>query len=105
VVDVVGASAFAHHLAVLRAGGCIAAVGLLGMGSPVEDFSMALLRKRARLLGITTGSRDRYEALVRVLEARPLTPVVDRVFDFAEHREALAHLGRGAHVGKVVIAL
>jgi NADPH:quinone reductase-like Zn-dependent oxidoreductase len=105
VVDVVGASGFAQQLAVLRAGGCIAAVGLLGLGNPVPDFSMALLQRRARLLGIATGSRDRYEALVRVLEARPLQPVVDRVFAFTEHREALVHLGSGAHVGKVVIAL
>ena len=105
VVDVVGASGFAQHLEVLRAGGCIAAVGLLGMGAAVADFSMSLLRKRARLIGIATGSRDRYEALVRVLEMQPLQPVVDRVFEFAEHREALAHLGSGAHVGKVVIAI
>ena len=39
----------------------------------------------------------------RAIALHRLRPVVDRVFPFAEVREALRYLESGAHFGKVVL--
>jgi NADPH:quinone reductase-like Zn-dependent oxidoreductase len=51
------------------------------------------------------GSVRHFEALNAAVARGRLRPVVDRVFPFDRAREAYAHLGAGAHVGKVVIAV
>jgi NADPH:quinone reductase-like Zn-dependent oxidoreductase len=43
------------------------------------------------------------EDLYRLVEAARLRPVVDRVFPFAQVRQAYQHLAGGLHFGKVVI--
>jgi NADPH:quinone reductase-like Zn-dependent oxidoreductase len=104
VVELGGASNLSRSLELLRPGGSISVVGLLGMGAPIADFTLSMLQKNAHLRGIVTGSRDRYEELVRVMESQRLVPLVDRTFSFHEHRAALTYLGAGHHMGKVVIA-
>jgi NADPH:quinone reductase-like Zn-dependent oxidoreductase len=44
-----------------------------------------------------------FEALNGVLASHKLRPVIDRVFPFAQAREAYEHLASGKHFGKVVI--
>ena len=44
-------------------------------------------------------------AALRALEASKLEPVIDRVFGFAEARQAYDHLASGAHFGKVVVRI
>ena len=52
---------------------------------------------------ISVGSRNDYAAMNRVIEHHRIKPVVDRVFGFAEAREALEWLAGRRHFGKVVI--
>jgi NADPH:quinone reductase-like Zn-dependent oxidoreductase len=56
-----------------------------------------------RLQGITVGHRDGFEAMMRAIDQHKLRPVVDRVFEFAELKEAMAYLKSGAHYGKICI--
>jgi NADPH:quinone reductase-like Zn-dependent oxidoreductase len=55
--------------------------------------------------GIYVGSREMFEAMNRAMRESQLKPIIDRVFSFAEAREAYSHLKSGAHFGKVVIQL
>lgn len=44
-----------------------------------------------------------FEDLNRLLGARHIKPVIDRVFSFTQAQEAFAYLGKEQHIGKVVI--
>jgi NADPH:quinone reductase-like Zn-dependent oxidoreductase len=41
--------------------------------------------------------------MLRAIGQHRLEPVVDRVFDFAELKDAMAYLASGAHFGKVCL--
>ena len=43
--------------------------------------------------------------MLRAIELHDIHPVIDRVFPFAEAREAYRYLQSGAHFGKVVITV
>jgi len=51
----------------------------------------------------TAGSRQSFEALVRLMEAQRLRPVIDRTFAVSDFRSALDYFGRGSHFGKVAL--
>lgn len=83
-----------------------ARIGLIGALAQGEQPSLGgLLGKNLVLKGITTGSRAMMEEFVVAIEANGFEPVIDRVFDFDQAREAYEHLDSGTHIGKVVIKL
>lgn len=45
----------------------------------------------------------RFEDLNRLLDARKVKPVIDKVFSFDTAREAFEYLASEPHIGKVVI--
>ncbi|QND98308.1 hypothetical protein SY91_05765 [Burkholderia cenocepacia] len=49
------------------------------------------------------GSRAMLDDVARLVDAKRIKPVVDRVFGFDEAPQAYAHLQSGQHFGKVVI--
>jgi len=57
------------------------------------------------LQGIFTGSRRMFVDMLRAIEAHKLRPVVDKVFEFDQVREALRHMESGAHFGKIVVRI
>jgi NADPH:quinone reductase-like Zn-dependent oxidoreductase len=44
-----------------------------------------------------------FEAMNRAIALHQLRPVVDRVFPFAEAREALRYMESAAHFGKIAL--
>ena len=52
---------------------------------------------------VFVGSRASFEAMNRAIAVSGLRPVVDRLFTFAEAREAFHYLMQGQLFGKVVI--
>jgi NADPH:quinone reductase-like Zn-dependent oxidoreductase len=63
-----------------------------------------IITRQVRLQGITVGNRDAFEALLRAMTQHQIRPVIDRVFDFAELKEAFAYLKNGAQFGKICIS-
>ncbi len=53
--------------------------------------------------GIFVGPRINFENMDRAISQHGLKPVVDRVFPFAEAREAMRHMTDKKHFGKVVV--
>jgi NADPH:quinone reductase-like Zn-dependent oxidoreductase len=61
--------------------------------------------KNIRVQGIFVGSREMFEAMNRAIDLHQLRPVIDRVFPFAEVRQALRHMESAAHFGKICLKL
>ncbi len=102
VVEVGGAGTLQQSLAAVAPGGTVALIGVLaGASAPVN--LLPVLMNHVRVQGIFVGHRQGFEAMSRAISVHRLRPVIDRVFAFEEAPEALDHLSRGAHLGKVCI--
>lgn len=103
-VEVGGQDTIARSLAATRPGGTVALVGGVagGFGISLDPFALA---GGKRLAGVLVGSRGMAEELVAYASLVRLRPVVDRVFAFAQAREAFEYLQSGRHFGKVVVSL
>lgn len=112
ILDVVGAEYLERNLDVLRTGGTIVQVGI--MGSPDAMLPLPkLMARRAHVVGTLLRSRPleekiavarRVEAdLVPLFEAGLLRTVIDRRVTFAEVPDAHRAVESNAVIGKVVI--
>lgn len=104
VVDVGGPGTFDQSVAALRYGGTMSLLGVL-TGLKGEVSTYGIFHKNLRVAGIYVGSVAMFERFNRALGANRIEPVVDRVFDFDQAKEAYAHLAGAGHFGKVVIRI
>ncbi len=101
-VEVGGAGTLPRSFLATRVGGRIAVIGLLTGSAEVDP--MPILRRSLRVQGLYVGNRQMFEAMNRAIETGGLKPVIDKVFPFADAKEAYRHLKSQAHFGKVVIS-
>ena len=102
VVEVGGAGTFQQSIAACALGGSIAVIGVLS--GFVKDLNVAaMFGGNLHINGITVGSRENVEQMVRAIEIGRLKPVIDRRFRLDQLAEALALMQGGGHFGKVVI--
>ncbi|MDA8050760.1 MAG: NAD(P)-dependent alcohol dehydrogenase [Rhodospirillales bacterium] len=102
VVEVGGAGTLPRSVASARHGGAVHLIGVLTGG---EIDPTAILRRSVTVRGVFVGSREMFEAMNRMIAFSGLRPVIDRVFSFAEAKDAYRHLKAAGHVGKVVIRI
>jgi len=104
VVEVGGAGTLEQSFRAARIGGTISLIGVLtGFTGKIDP--LPVLIKSLRMQGIYVGSREMFEAMNRAMVQHKARPVIDRVFPFAQSREALTYMESAAHFGKIVIAL
>ncbi|MGX2039362.1 zinc-dependent alcohol dehydrogenase family protein [Methylocaldum sp. MU1018] len=103
VVELGGAGTLTRSLQAVRMGGRISLIGVLSGRGQVDPTP--ILMKNVCVQGIFVGSRAMFEAMNETVARHRVRPVVDRVFPFGELREALRHLERGAHFGKIALTL
>ena len=103
VVEVGGSGTLGKSLSSVRLGGHVAMIGALA--GPGDFNPITVFMKAVRLQGIFVGSKTMFEDMNRAIDVSKLEPVVDRVFDFDEAREAMEYMQSGAHFGKVVIRI
>ncbi|RRH89320.1 NAD(P)-dependent alcohol dehydrogenase [Mesorhizobium tamadayense] len=72
-------------------------------GKAVEIPGAVYQRSLATIGRVFVGSRSALEAMLAAVATHRLRPVIDRVFPFAEAREAYRHFQQGDIFGKVVI--
>jgi NADPH:quinone reductase-like Zn-dependent oxidoreductase len=101
-VEVGGAGTLPRSFLATRVGGRIVVIGLLSGMAEVDP--MPILRRNLRVQGLYVGNRQMFEAMNRAIEAGGLKPVIDKVFPFAQARDAYRHLKSQTHFGKIVIA-
>ena len=103
VVEVGGAGTLARSLRALRVGGVIAQIGVLSEPSDSKPFPIAsLLHKQVHLQGIYVGSRADFIALNKAISLASLHPVYEAL-PWSQAREALTHMEKGGHFGKIVL--
>ncbi|WP_445635320.1 NAD(P)-dependent alcohol dehydrogenase [Nostoc sp. DSM 114161] len=104
VIEVGGAGTLPKSLQAVRVGGSVSLIGVLSdRGSEIDP--MPILFKSLTVQGIYVGSREMFEAMNQTIQQHQIKPIIDRVFPFAEAREAYHYLKSAAHFGKVVISV
>jgi NADPH:quinone reductase-like Zn-dependent oxidoreductase len=105
VVEVGGAGTIQKSLNSVKMGGHIAVIGALA-GGQGEISPVSIFMKSVRLHGIFVGSRQMFEQMNLLLCLHShLKPVIDKVFEFNEVKDALAYMESGAHFGKIVVRI
>jgi NADPH:quinone reductase-like Zn-dependent oxidoreductase len=102
IVELGGEKTLPQSLRAIRPGGTISMIGVLS-GSALAAPLGHVVTRQVRLQGITVGSRDGFEAMMRAIDQHRLVPVVDTAFAFEQLKEAMAALKQGAHFGKICI--
>ena len=102
-----GAATLRKSFGCVAFGGLIDCIGYLsGKEDATDDrtnTNVLALKRNVTLKGLLNGPRDRLEEMMKFYEKKEIKPVVDKVFTFAESKEALEYLFSGSHFGKVVI--
>jgi NADPH:quinone reductase-like Zn-dependent oxidoreductase len=104
VVEVGGAGTLGKSLKSVRLGGHISLIGVL-TGATGEVNPLPAVMRNICIQGIYVGSREMFEAMNRAIVLNDIHPVIDRIFAFAEAKEAFRYLQSGVHFGKVVIVI
>ena len=106
IIEVGGGGTFGQSLRAARVGGIIAQIGVLSGSATSEPLALTpILHKQLRVQGIYVGSREMFEQMNAAIAKAELHPVIDRVFDFDQAREAFLHMQSGSHFGKIVIRI
>jgi NADPH:quinone reductase-like Zn-dependent oxidoreductase len=102
VMETVGAATWDHSLKSLEMGGTVVVAGATSGSEPPADLRRVFFRQ-LRVVGSTMGTRGELVALLRLLDATGVRPVVDSVRPLADAREAFARLASGETFGKLVL--
>lgn len=103
VVEVVGGD-LGQTFRACRTGGQVNVVGALSR-KPLQFPAMHVINGNIRLVGLTVGSREHLEEMMRAITANGLKPLLDRVFTLEEFQQALRHQEAKAHFGKICISV
>ncbi len=101
-VEVGGAGTLAKSIAATRVAGSI---GLIGVLTSAQIDPLPILGKSIRLQGIYVGSRRMFEDMNRAFTAHECRPVIDKIYDFGDARQAYHDMRAAGHFGKLVITV
>lgn len=104
VVEVGGVGTLDNSLRSTRMGGHVSLVGVLS-GGQAELNLTSILMNDIRVQGVFVGPRKCFEDLNTALTSHRINPVIDKVFPYAEARDAIEYVANGSHFGKVVITV
>lgn len=104
VVENVGEATWPSSLRAVRRGGRVVVCGATTGGHPSAELQRLFIRQIA-VFGSTLGSLDEFRRLLELWLGGRFTPVIDRVFPFAQAVEALRTLEAGAQIGKLALDL
>jgi len=103
VMDSVGAATWSHSINVLRPGGALVLCGATSGDQPDRAELTKIFFRALRVVGSTMGTRADLGALLRMLVATGIRPVIDRVLPLADAREGFRALAAGEAFGKIVL--
>ena len=103
IVEIGGTGTLDRSIKAVRPSGTLSLIGVLA-GIVGEVNLGRIVTQNIRLQGVTVGSRQMFENMVRALEMNQIAPVIDETatFAFEDVGQALAALPNGKHFGKVV---
>lgn len=104
VVEIGGAGTLAQSITACRIGGHISLIGVLA-GFAGEVPTAQIFSQNLRIDGITVGSKDEQEEMIRAIEANGIKPVISDTFALTEISQAFQHQADHKHFGKIVLSI
>ena len=104
VIESVGAATFNKSLDTLKPGGTIVLFGS-STGDTVEFNLRDFFVKQYTLKGSTMGSQEELEDMIAFSEKHEVRPLIDRVYDFDDYKDAFKRLKESKQTGKIVLKL
>lgn len=102
VIETVGSATWQHSLKSLRPGGVLVIAGATTGDMPPAELSR-IFYLQLSVIGSTGCTKPELEALLRVLEASGVRPVIDSVVPLDDIHTAFTRLESGDTTGKIVI--
>lgn len=102
VIETVGEATWSHSLKSLRPGGTIVIAGATSGANPPADLGRVFYLQQ-RILGSTGCTRNELVAMLRMMEATGVRPVIDRALPLEDIHKGFQLMIDGGLTGKVVI--
>ena len=108
IIENGGSGTIKQSIDCIKMGGIISVVGFLSSAKQddMPDVALLALSKGCIVRGITVGSKQLTEQMVRFVSKKELHPPVEKVFEFNHQgiNAAYDYLESGGHTGKVCIS-
>ncbi len=104
IVDNVGAATWDRSIRALARGGRLVTCGATSGPKPDEDIRR-LFAKQVTIYGSTMGTRHDWEQVTRLLAAKTLRPIVDRIFPLEQAAQAQELMEAQGQFGKIVLSI
>jgi NADPH:quinone reductase-like Zn-dependent oxidoreductase len=102
VMETVGKATWSHSIKALRPGGTLVVSGTTS-GPNLDNAELTrIFFLQLRVIGSTMGTRTELAALVNMLDATGVRPVIDRVLPMEDARDGFAAMASGDVFGKIV---
>ena len=105
VVDNGGPATLGASVEALCMGGHVSIIGVLTGYGKAEIPLITAMQRNATLQGVTVGSRQDFEGMLRVIEAHALQPEISHTFGMEEVPRATEVMLAGGHLGKIAIEI
>ncbi len=103
IVELGGAQTLDQSLRCVRVSGTLAMIGVLSGGTAELNLGR-VVTQNVRLQGVTLGSREAFEDMVRAIELHRLRPPIDEKRNaFEEVADAIRAIAAGRHFGKICL--
>ena len=102
VVEVGGSGTMPRSLRAVRMQGMISVIGALS-GAEATISPIGILMNALRVQGIYVGSRAMFERMNRAIEFHRIRPMIDRVFEWTQIKDALRYMESQQHFGKICL--
>jgi NADPH:quinone reductase-like Zn-dependent oxidoreductase len=102
VIETVGEATWSHSMKSLRPGGTIVIAGATTGTNPPADLARVFYLQQ-RILGSTGSTRAELVAMLRMLEATGVRPVIDQTMPLADIHKGFQLMIDGAHTGKIIV--
>jgi NADPH:quinone reductase-like Zn-dependent oxidoreductase len=102
VVEIGGAGTLTQSIMATKLSGNIAMIGVLA-GFAGNVATAAIMAGNVRVAGLTVGSREHQQDLIRAVSANGIRPVIDSSFPLEKIADAFAHQASAKHFGKICL--
>ena len=102
IVEIGGAGTLTQSIAACRLRGNIALIGVLA-GFAGNVPTAAIMAGNVRINGLTVGSREQQQAMVRAITANGIKPVIDSTFPLEAIGDAFRLQASATHFGKICL--
>jgi NADPH:quinone reductase-like Zn-dependent oxidoreductase len=102
VVEIGGAGTMQQSIAASKLGGHISLIGVLA-GLQGDVSTVTIMGMQLRVIGLSVGSRQHQQDMIRAIDANGIKPVIDSSFPLEKLGDAFRHQESNKHFGKICV--